>query len=224
MRRLALQSLRGQRVGVIGAGRSGVAAARYLARLGAKVLLSESQKLPSRPPLPSSVEFESGRHSHRLLESVLIIRSPGVPDRVPALQAARRKKIPIWSELELASRWIHPRRLIAITGTNGKTTTTTLVGKIFQAAHPSTLVAGNIGMPLSAVVSRVHPNSTVVLEVSSYQLENIEKFHPSISSILNITPAHLGHHGSMRAYVDAKARIFENQSSRDVCVLNADDA
>jgi len=119
---------------------------------------------------------------------------------------------------------IHPKQLVAITGTNGKTTTTTLVGKLFQAAHRSTIVAGNIGIPLSAVVPRVRPSSTVILETSSYQLENIKIFHPTISAILNITPDHLEHHGTLRAYVNAKARIFENQTSQDVCVLNADDS
>lgn len=212
-----------QPVGVLGAGRSGQAAAQLLARQGAHVLLSESQSLPRPKKLPSAVQWESGKHSENLLQSVLIIRSPGIPNHLPILQQVRRKKIPIWSELELASRLIHPKKIVAITGTNGKTTTTTLVGELFKASNRSTFVAGNIGTPLSDYAGRVPRNAAVILEASSYQLENIELFHPTISAILNITPDHLEHHGSMQAYTAAKARIFENQTRMDVCVLNYDD-
>jgi UDP-N-acetylmuramoylalanine--D-glutamate ligase len=147
-----------------------------------------------------------------------------VPDHLPILRQIRRQRIPIWSELELASRHTQASRLVAVTGTNGKTTTTTLIGEFFKKAGRKTFVAGNIGLPLSAVAAKTSPASNVILEVSSYQLENIETFHPFISAILNITPDHLEHHGTMKAYVDAKARIFENQTAKDVCVLNADDA
>jgi UDP-N-acetylmuramoylalanine--D-glutamate ligase len=214
--------MKGKRVGVIGAGRSGLAAARLLKRLGAKVLLSDSDKI--RGSVPRGIDVESGRHSRRLLNCDLIIRSPGVPGHLPILERIRRQGIPIWSELELASRYTQARRLVAVTGTNGKTTTTTLIGEFFKNAGRKTFVAGNIGLPLSAVAAKTSPAANVVLEVSSYQLENIESFHPTASVILNITPDHLEHHGTMRAYADAKARIFENQSSQDVCVLNADDA
>ena len=214
--------MKGLRVGIIGAGRSGTAAARFLRGLGARVLLSESGRL-NGPRLPG-IRYETGKHTVRLLESDLIIRSPGVPGHLPILKSIRQKRIPIWSELELASRYAKYRDLVAITGTNGKTTTTSLVGAIFKAARRRTLVAGNIGTPLSAVVHSTTAQSTIVLEVSSYQLEDIERFHPTISAILNVTPDHLEHHGTMRAYAGAKARLFENQSAGEVCVLNADDA
>jgi len=212
---------KGKPVGVLGAGKSGLAAARLLVRLGAKVLLSEHQ-LRLSVSVPRSVEVETGGHSRRLLKSALLIRSPGIP-HISILDQAHRRRIPVWSELELASRLIHPRDLVAITGTNGKTTTTTLVGAFFKAAGRPTWVVGNIGTPLAEVVDRITPKSSVVAEVSSYQLEDIETFHPTLSAILNITPDHLDHHGSMRNYAAAKARIFENQTGREVCVLNADD-
>jgi UDP-N-acetylmuramoylalanine--D-glutamate ligase len=215
-------SFKGKRVAVLGAGKSGQAAARLLARLGARVLLSDHQPSAKSLKLPRAIELETGGHSDRVLDAQYLIRSPGIPDHLPVLEKARQKKIPIWSELELASQIIHPKRLLAITGTNGKTTTTTLVGKLFAAAGP-TLVGGNIGTPLSDLVGKVKKTSTVVLETSSYQLENIERFHPTISSILNITPDHLEHHGTMEAYMAAKGRIFENQTAKDTCVLNADD-
>jgi UDP-N-acetylmuramoylalanine--D-glutamate ligase len=214
--------MRGLKVGIIGAGRSGQAAARLLHRLGARVLISESGRLPKS--LPAGILFESGHHSDKLLGSDLIIRSPGIPDHLPIIQRIHRKGIPVWSELELASRYARHKQLVAITGTNGKTTTTSLVGELFRAAGGKTYVAGNIGTPLSDIALQTTPDSTIVLEVSSYQLENIETFHPTISAILNITPDHLEHHGTMRAYAEAKARIFENQTSPDICVLNADDA
>jgi len=213
-----------RRVGVIGAGRSGLAAARLLCRLGARVLLSDSGAGRPAASLPKAVTVETGGHSNRLLECDLLIRSPGVSGHLPVLRRAARLGIPIWSELELGSRVSRSRRVVAITGTNGKTTTTTLVGKFFTAGGERTWVAGNIGKPLSDVAAKTSPRSTLVLEVSSYQLENVETFHPTISAILNVTPDHLEHHGSLRAYAEAKARIFMNQTARDVCVLNADDA
>lgn len=208
-------------MGVLGAGKSGLAAAALLKKLGAQVFLSESTSIKHKIPL--GVEHEVGRHSHRLLACDLLIPSPGVPLHLPILKQARRRGIPIWSELELASRCIDPRQLIAITGTNGKTTTTTLAGELFKSHDRDTIVAGNIGTPLSACVGKVGARAVVVLETSSYQLEAIRAFHPTISAILNVTPDHVDHHGSLGAYVAAKARIFENQTSRDTCVLNADD-
>jgi len=211
-----------KKVGILGAGRSGMAAARLLKRLGSTVLLSDSGKF--KGPRLRGIEVESGGHSRRLLACHLIIRSPGVPGHLPILEQIRRRGIPIWSELELSSRYTHAKTLIAITGTNGKTTTTTLVGELFKAAGRKTFVAGNIGTPLADIALGTPPKSAVVLEVSSYQLEDVHTFHPTISAILNITPDHLEHHGTMKAYAQAKARIFENQTLHDVCVLNADDA
>ncbi|MFA5975578.1 MAG: UDP-N-acetylmuramoyl-L-alanine--D-glutamate ligase [Elusimicrobiota bacterium] len=218
-----------RRVGVLGAGKSGLAAAALLKRLGADVLLSDQGKIAGE--IPNGIAVEEGGHSSRLLETDLLIRSPGVPGHLPLLEKASQQGIPVWSEMELGYRQILPagrqaryRELIAITGTNGKTTTTTLVGEFFKAARRHTLVGGNIGTPLSSLALRSTTQSVLVLEISSYQLENIETFHPTISAILNITPDHLEHHGTMRAYAAAKGRIFENQTSEDVCILNADDA
>jgi len=208
-------------IGIVGAGRSGLAAARFLKRLGAKVLLSDSGKI--RGPVPRGIDVESGRHTRRLLDCDLIIRSPGVPGHLPILERIRRRGIPIWSELELAGRSTRARHLVAITGTNGKTTATTLVGEFFEATGRKTFVAGNIGLPLSDIAERTSAKTHVILEVSSYQLEDIHSFHPTISAILNVTPDHLEHHGTMQVYASAKARIFENQTPQDVCVLNADD-
>jgi len=190
--------------------------------LGAKVFLSDSRKIAGS--LPRGIEVESGQHSKRLLDCALIIRSPGVPGHLPILEQIRRRGIPICSELELGSRWTRAKPMVAITGTNGKTTSTALVGEFYKASGRKTFVAGNIGLPLSDIACQTTPKSTAVLEVSSYQLEDIHSFHPTISAILNITPDHLEHHGSMQAYAAAKARIFENQTQNDVCVLNADDA
>jgi UDP-N-acetylmuramoylalanine--D-glutamate ligase len=213
-------NFKNRQVGILGAGRSGLAAAKLLLRLGARVFLSDSSPVKKR--LPYQIDAEFGKHSLKLLDSTLIIRSPGVSSHLPIMRKIQAARIPVWSELELAYTRMNAKRLIAITGTNGKTTTTTLVGEIYKAAAP-TVVAGNIGLPLAEAVSRIGRHTTVVTEVSSYQLENIHTFHPRISAILNVTPDHLEHHGSMSAYADAKARLFENQTARDVCVMNADD-
>jgi UDP-N-acetylmuramoylalanine--D-glutamate ligase len=214
--------LRGVRVGVIGAGKSGLAAARLLHRLGAQVFLSESKTFQGT--LPRGIRLEQGGHTDELLNCNLLVRSPGVPSHLPILRKAAKKKIPLWSEIELASRVLRSPILIAITGTNGKTTTTTLVGDIFKAAKRRTFVGGNIGTPLADLALKIPSRSTVVLEMSSYQLEDSHTFHPKISAILNITSDHLEHHGTLAAYTAAKARIFMNQKAQDICVLNADDA
>ena len=210
------------RVGILGGGKSGISAARLLSRAGARVLLSE--KGSYQGPRLKNVVIEEGGHSDALLTSDLLVRSPGVPNHLPILEKAAKKKIPLWSEIELASRFLKTPHIVAITGTHGKTTTTTLVGEIYKAWRYPALVGGNIGVPLSDVAERARPSTRVVLELSSYQLEDIDRFHPRVSAILNITPDHLEHHGTMAAYAAAKARIFMNQTAKDVCVLNADDA
>ncbi len=213
--------MNGLQVGIIGAGRSGLAAAKLARKLGASVLLSDVHHVEGK--VPKGITLETGKHSARLLDCDLIIRSPGVPGHLLILEKIRCRGIPIWSELELASRHTKAKQLIAITGTNGKTTTTTLVGEFFKASQHKTFVAGNIGTPLSEVALKTTTGSHVILEVSSYQLEDIKTFHPTLSAILNITPDHLEHHGTLKAYASAKARVFENQTPDDVCVLNADD-
>jgi UDP-N-acetylmuramoylalanine--D-glutamate ligase len=216
------QDLKSWRVGVLGAGTSGRAAAQLLARKGARVLLSE--KGLYKGPKLKGVTIEQGGHSDALLSCDLLVRSPGVPNHLPILKKAAQKKIPLWSEIELAARFSRTSHMVAITGTNGKTTTTTLVGDIFKASRFPTLVGGNIGTPLADLIERATPRTRVILELSSYQLEDIETFHPEVSAILNVTPDHLEHHGTMEAYAAAKARIFMNQRPTDVCVLNAEDA
>lgn len=217
-------SLRGRLVGVAGLGTSGVAAANRAAALGARVLASDNGVPGSRArQLRRGITTEFGGHTDALLGCDIIIKSPGIHGDLPILRRARRRGIPVIGEIEFAARYIRPRRIVAVTGTNGKTTTTALMGAIFAAAGGHTLVGGNIGTPLAALVPRVRPSSTVVLELSSYQLEDAPTFHPSISAILNITPDHLEHHGTMRRYAAAKARMFANQTARDVCVLNYDD-
>lgn len=213
----------GKQVGVLGAGRSGQACARLLLRRGAKVLLSDSGH-PSVTLAHPQLTLEQGGHSNRLLDCDLLIRSPGVPGDLPILRQAQRHRLTVWSELELAWRLVRPCRTVAITGTNGKTTTTAWVGHVFKACRQPVVVAGNIGTPLSEWVDRVTPRTTLVLEVSSYQLENIEAFHPQAAALLNVTPDHLEHHKTLSAYASAKARLFENQTHRDIAVFNAEDA
>ena len=148
------------------------------------------------------------------------------PDHLPILEKRLGRGIPIWSELELASRYTRSsKRLVAITGTNGKTTVTTLVGEFFKATGRPTFVAGNIGTPLSDVALKNNAKiSTSFSKCRAISWKISRPFHPTISAILNITPDHLEHHGTMKAYAQAKARVFENQTPEDVCVLNADDA
>jgi UDP-N-acetylmuramoylalanine--D-glutamate ligase len=157
------------------------------------------------------------------LEQDLIIPSPGVPADAPLLQGARGKGITIWSEIELAYRF-RKGKLIGITGSNGKTTTTSLVEHILRTASLPTILAGNIGTPLIACVERMTPDTVTVVELSSFQLELVHTFRTDISVFLNLTPDHLDRHGSMDFYAAAKARIFAHQTEQDFAVLNADDA
>ncbi|MEI8217481.1 MAG: UDP-N-acetylmuramoyl-L-alanine--D-glutamate ligase [Elusimicrobiota bacterium] len=222
----SILSLAGQKIGILGLAKSGVAAANLAVSLGAEVLVSDVRaqlQCPARSLLHKKVRREFGGHSALLLESDLIIKSPGVHGDIPILVSARKKKIPVIGEIEFASRLIRPRRIIAITGTNGKTTATALMGALCKSAGQHTLVGGNIGTPLASLVKKCTPATTLVLEMSSYQLEDSPTFHPSISAILNITPDHLEHHHTMKSYSAAKARIFARQTPRDFCILNYDD-
>src|SRR5215468_1386702 len=220
--------LKNKRVLVVGLGRSGVASAFFLQDHGAKVTVSDSKseaQLQSEIAalLDRGVSIETGRHGERTFrDQDLIVVSPGVPTDQPQLQQARTLGIPVIGEVELAFRFLQGR-VIAITGSNGKTTTTTLVGEILATAGRKTLVGGNIGTPVIALASQSTPDTLTVLEISSFQLETIEQFRPWIAAILNITPDHLDRHHTFQAYADAKARIFENQKMDDFAVLNADD-
>jgi UDP-N-acetylmuramoylalanine--D-glutamate ligase len=218
----------GKRVTVIGAARSGLAAAKLLGDHGARVLVSDSG---TEARLRSSAErlrewsipVEFGGHSERVFDSDLVVISPGVPPTIPVLREAATRGIPVISELELAGRFC-PAPVVAITGTNGKTTVTTLVGRMFHDARRRHVVAGNIGTSFSAVVGELDETSVAVLEVSSFQLEGISSFRPHVAVLLNITPDHLDRYeGKLERYVDAKCRVFENQTGADWLIYNNDD-
>jgi UDP-N-acetylmuramoylalanine--D-glutamate ligase len=214
-----------KRVTVAGAARSGVAAARLLADRGARVTLSESQQeVPQARALEAvGVRLELGGHRvETFVDADLVVLSPGVPPEQTVVRAARERGIPVIAEIELASRYLRGR-IIAITGTKGKSTTTALTGRILATAGFRVTVGGNIGEPLSAQVGLSTPDTFHVVETSSFQLEQIEAFHPWISVMLNFSPDHLDRHPSVEAYRAAKARIFENQDAGDWAVVNADD-
>ncbi len=220
--------LRGKRVLVVGLARTGVATALFCAARGANVTATdartENEISEAIAPLRASgVRLELGGHrGDTLLEQDLIIPSPGVPADAPLLQAAREKGVTIWSEVELADSFLRGR-LIGITGSNGKTTTASLIEHILKNAGFSTILAGNIGIPLIARVEQSTDNTITVVELSSFQLELIETFRPNISVFLNLTADHLDRHHTLEAYGRAKVRIFENQTEADSAVLNLDD-
>ncbi len=223
-----MTKVQGKRVLVVGLARTGLAAARVLARHGAAVTVSDA-----RPPwelradigelLASKIGMELGLHREQtFLRQNLIVVSPGVLPDMPQLQAARARNIPVVSEVEAAS-WFLKAPIIGITGSNGKTTTTALLGEILEASAFPTFVGGNIGVPLISAVGEVPDDALVVTELSSFQLEATVKFRPLVAVMLNITPNHLDRHPSLEAYIQAKARIFANQTSDDFAILNADD-
>jgi UDP-N-acetylmuramoylalanine--D-glutamate ligase len=219
--------LRNQRVLVVGLGKSGVASALFLAKRGARVAVSDAKSQEQlREDIPvlldNGITVETGQHGERTFrDQDLIVVSPGVPFDVPQLVHARERGIPVIGEVELAARFLKGH-VIAITGSNGKTTTTSLVGEIIRVAGRTALVGGNIGTPSITFVDRATDDSWVVLEISSFQLETIETFHPHIAVVLNVTPDHLDRHGTFENYAAAKERIFENQAASDFAVLNAD--
>ncbi|HMF89047.1 MAG TPA: UDP-N-acetylmuramoyl-L-alanine--D-glutamate ligase [Candidatus Angelobacter sp.] len=220
--------LKNKRVLVVGLGRSGAASAFFLQDHGAKVTVSDEKSEAQLQNeiaalLDRGVSIETGRHGERTFrDQDLIVVSPGVPSDQPQLQHARTLGVPVIGEVELAFRFLQGK-VIAITGSNGKTTTTTLVGEILSKSGRNTLVGGNIGTPVISLAAQSTPETLNVLEISSFQLETIQEFRPWIAAILNITPDHLDRHRTFQAYVDAKARIFQNQQSSDFAVLNADD-
>lgn len=215
----------GQRATVVGAAESGIAAAAELARRGARVTLTDLRAdVPAAVTLAErGVTLELGGHRRAsFVGADLLVLSPGVPTDQPDVEAARAHGIPVVGELELASRWL-TGRVIAITGTKGKSTTTTLAGRMLTAAGFKVTVGGNIGTPLSRQVSATTPDTLHVVEASSFQLETIDTFRPWIAVLLNVSPDHLDRHPTMAAYAAAKARIFANQEAGDWAVLNADD-
>jgi UDP-N-acetylmuramoylalanine--D-glutamate ligase len=221
--------LRGKRVLAVGLARTGVATALFCAARGARVTATDTRNESEIGDAigklrDTGVSLELGGHKERtFLEQDLIIPSPGVPADEKHLQAARGKGIAVWSEIELAYRFLKGR-LVGITGSNGKTTTTSLVEHILRKAGMQTILAGNIGTPLIGTVEAMKDETWTVVELSSFQLELIETFRPNIGVFLNLTPDHLDRHRTLAAYGAAKARIFERQTGQDAAILNADDA
>lgn len=213
---------------VVGMARSGIAAAKMLMDRGALVRITdvklETELDGSMCEIKhENVEWRLGERAEDMLTDVdCVVISPGIPIDHTVVKKAKEKGIEVVGELELAYRYAQGT-LIAITGTNGKTTTTTLTGEIFKNAGRRTYVVGNIGYPYSAVAASTRADDVVVCEVSSFQLESIVKFHPSVAVVLNITEDHLNRHGTMDKYTNLKARVFENQTSEDFAVLNYDD-
>jgi UDP-N-acetylmuramoylalanine--D-glutamate ligase len=219
-------TVRGNRVLVVGGAASGVAAARLLVGRGAAVTLTDLRPaIDAAGDLASiGVTLELGAHPEGLFTGAdLVVVSPGVPAGQPAVAAARASGVPVIGEVELASRWLRGR-IIAVTGTKGKSTTTALTGRILEAAGLAVAVGGNIGTPLSSQVETSTPETLHVVEVSSFQLETTDTFHPWIAALLNLSADHLDRHASVEEYAAAKARIFARQTGADVAVANADDA
>jgi UDP-N-acetylmuramoylalanine--D-glutamate ligase len=217
-------SVSGQRVLVVGAARSGVAAAFLLARRGAMVTLTDAkQQIPQEAELRGAgIDLELGAHHARtFVSSNLIVMSPGVPLDMQEVLLAKAAGVPVIGELELASRWLRGP-IVAITGTKGKSTTTTLVGRMLEASGKRVMVGGNIGVPVSSQVDDSTEDTIHVIEASSFQLETTESFRPWIAALLNFSPDHLDRHPDEAAYAAAKLRVFENQGAEDWAVVNAD--
>ena len=219
----------GKRVLVVGTGVSGIAAIRLLAAKGAKPVVLEGnekadrEQVVSRIPEGIGYDLIIGNLPEEVMDTLdLAVLSPGVPTDLPFVIKLQDKKIPVWGEIELAYA-CGSGRLAAITGTNGKTTTTALTGAILREYYDSVFVVGNIGLPYTEYALEMKDSSVTVAEVSSFQLETIHTFQPEVSAILNITPDHLNRHHTMECYIDTKARIAENQTKDQICVLNYED-
>src|SRR3970282_2077644 len=216
-------------VSVVGLAKSGVAAARLIRRLGGRVLDSDSGAREALSAEARGLEelgcaVGAAGHPDRAFEGAdLVVVSPGVPPDIPALRTVRARGVPIIGELELAWR-VMEADLIAVTGTNGKTTTTALTGELLGQQGRRVRVGGNIGAPLAGGALDFPADGLVVAEVSSFQLESTERFRPRVAAVLNLTPDHLDRHGTFERYVDGKARIFANQTTADCVLLTADAA
>lgn len=211
-----------QAVAILGAGRSGAGAARALVDIGCDVVLADDrpEALVDAPAETMGVDDPDALLRGR----DVLVKSPGIGDAHPVVQAALRAGVPVWSEVELGYRLLGPGiRLIGVTGTNGKTTTSELVGAMLEAAYLPSVVAGNVGLALTEVAPDLAEGTTVVCELSSFQLEHVAALRCDAAALINITPDHLDRHGTFAAYRDAKLRIFERQTPGDVAVLNEDD-
>lgn len=221
--------LKNKRVLVFGTGISGISAAGLLERQGAlPVLFDGNEKLTReqvREKLPegSRAEIFIGKLPEQIMDELdLVVLSPGVPTDLPLVKQLREKDLKIWGEVELAYE-LGKGEVLAITGTNGKTTTTSLLGAIMQHARESAFIVGNIGIPYTETVEQTREDSVTVAEISSFQLETIDRFRPRVSAILNITPDHLNRHHTMEEYIRVKELITKNQGPEDTCVLNYED-
>jgi UDP-N-acetylmuramoylalanine--D-glutamate ligase len=205
---------------VVGLARSGEAAALALARRGVPVVgVDRDPGLAAGRLVSAGVEVHLGTEEERLLHDVeLLIKSPGVPEAAPLPTAARAAGVPVWSEVELGFRLLR-NPIVGVTGTNGKTTTSELLGAIFRAAGQPVAVAGNVGRPLTALDGELAENAWVVCELSSFQLEDVHRFRPRVAVLLNLEPDHLDRHGTFESYRAAKLRIFENQTEADTAVV-----
>ncbi len=218
----------GKRVLVVGMARSGVAAAQLLVKHGAKVVVNDSKTGEGlgeavAPLMSLPVEWALGRPAADCLDGIdVLVISPGIPNTAPFVEEARRRGVSVTGELELAYR-LSPGEMVAVTGTNGKTTTVSLLGEIFRNAGRVTHVVGNIGYPYSAAGLTSRADDMLVCEVSSFQMETADAFHPRAAALLNITEDHLNRHGTMEAYTAMKMRVFRSQTAEDVAVFNADD-
>src|SRR5438309_1924638 len=223
-----LMDVKGRKVLVIGAARSGIASARFLAKRGAVVALNDRKPLSEWSEAALDLKTEdvgciAGDPPSWLLDQIdLVVVSPGVPAKAIPVRYADRRGAEVIGEIELAARFLRGR-MVAITGTNGKTTTTTLIGEMLKDAGMNVQVGGNIGTALVSMVDSSRDNGWNVVEVSSFQLETIVDFQPTVAAVLNVTPNHLDRYDSLMDYAAAKHRIFMNQTAGDVAVLNADD-
>lgn len=224
------RSFRKKLAGVLGMGKSGQSVARLLAKKGFKVLGSDARARAELKKvlkgLPAKVKWEGGGHSDRLLACSFVVKSPGLKPDLPILKKLADKNIPVYSELEIALAFSKAKGIVAITGTNGKSTTTALTWEIFKAGLPKgrkALLGGNIGTPISSIAPLAKATDALIIECSSYQLEDSRHFEPRAAAVLNVTADHLDHHGTMEAYLAAKAKVFREQGPGDACVFNADD-
>lgn len=222
-------NLQGKKVLVFGSGKSGIGAADLLEQTGATpVIYDGNEKIDKEAvlhkiPHHSRTEVYAGKLPKEVQDSLdLVVLSPGVPTDIPMVRAFYEQGLPVWGEVELAYR-TGKGRVLAITGTNGKTTTTALLGKIMKDAEDSVFVVGNIGTPYTSKALEMKDNTTTVAEISSFQLETIEEFAPAVSAILNITEDHLNRHHTMEEYIRVKELIIKNQTADNYCVLNYED-
>lgn len=222
-------TLRDKNVLVFGAGISGVGSCGLLAAEGAQVILYDGNenldidRMRSQIAEEAKIQIVVGEFPKEVLSSLdLVVMSPGVPTDLPIVLQMKKMGIPVWGEIELA--YVCGKgEILGITGTNGKTTTTSLLGEIMQNAFESVFVVGNIGNPYTTVAAQTKDDSVIVAELSSFQLESIHTFRPRVSAVLNITPDHLNRHHTMEAYIQAKTDIMKNQTEEDTCVLNYED-